>query len=581
MMAMKSPFQKPDRAGSALTLTLIMTGIAFAILAAAMSWSANTTRLTHRSIQYARTVVAAEAATEKVLSSISQDFLHGGEKLVADNLNDYRAMVPNSADSSTWSQWQFTSPDRYGGATHVQRGLGSNYVVLNSTYAGLRGYVTSFTVVSHAREANALQDVVAGVLQEVQLARIPVFQFAMYSSGDMEISCGQPFNVTGRVHSNKELYVEPDSVLTFQSDVTAVNSILFERHPLDTRSAPGGSAVYQARKDSHIGAMSLPIGTTNTPEAIREIIQPPPFGEDPNSPIGRLRYYNQSDMILVVSNTGISATSVKFNGLQMAIPPGELGAFVNTTNSFHDAREGKTVQAIDINVGLLAEWSRTNNSARPAIGSRDVASVYVLDRRTLPGTSLGAVRVHNGLQLPPDGLTIATARPLYVLGHYNQTNNAHLGTTNTTATRPASLIADAITVLSTAWLDSRSTQSLSSRTAAPTTVNAAILTGAVDTTLGKYSGGMENFPRFLERWGSANTFTYNGSMVKMFPSVYATNAWNNNSGIYEPPKRNWAFDVNFNDPSKLPPLTPSLQKVIRGRWDTVAPVKNVSVVNSD
>ena len=66
---------------------------------------------------------------------------------------------------------------------------------------------------------------------------------------------------------------------------------------------------------------------------------------------------------------------------------------------------------------------------------------------------------------------------------------------------------------------------MASRVASSTTVNAAFLTGAVDTTLGHYSGGMENFPRFLETWGSANVFTYNGSMIKMFPSLYATNFW--------------------------------------------------------
>ena len=44
----------------------------------------------------------------------------------------------------------------------------------------------------------------------------------MYSSGDMEISCGQPLTITGRVHSNGQLYIEPSSTLTFQSDVTAV-----------------------------------------------------------------------------------------------------------------------------------------------------------------------------------------------------------------------------------------------------------------------------------------------------------------------------------------------------------------------
>ena len=72
------------------------------------------------------------------------------------------------------------------------------------------------------------------------MARIPIFQFAMYTSGDMEISCGQPFTLGGRVHSNGELYVEPDSALTFLDDVTAVQDILFQRAPLDTRAAPSG-----------------------------------------------------------------------------------------------------------------------------------------------------------------------------------------------------------------------------------------------------------------------------------------------------------------------------------------------------
>ena len=66
----------------------------------------------------------------------------------------------------------------------------------------------------------------------------------MYSSGDMEISCGQPFDITGPVHSNGHLYVEPDNFLTFESGVTAVVDILFQRDPLDTRGPPVGGVVY-------------------------------------------------------------------------------------------------------------------------------------------------------------------------------------------------------------------------------------------------------------------------------------------------------------------------------------------------
>ena len=574
-MKITFPSRKASAAGSALLLTLIMTTIALATLAGILARSASSTRLTYRSNQYACSVAAAEAATEKVLSRIAQDFRTGGEKLVSDNLASYRQSAPTAADSAYWSGWEFNDACGNIGRTFVQPGNTINYVVLNSTYAGLKGFAHSFTVVSNARQSIAPQDVVAGVLQQIQLASIPVFQFAMYSSGEMEISCGQPLTITGRVHSNQQLYVEPDNVLTFQTDVTAVGDILFQRDPLDGRTPPVGSATYQGRKDSHVAAMNLPIGTTNTPEAVREIIQPPPLLEDPNSPLGRVRYYNQVDMVLTVSNSGtntvISATSGRMNNFATSVPTNEVASFVSVTNSFWDAREQKSVRPIDINVGILAAWSATNSNVRAALGSNNVSSLYVLDLRTLAATNLGAVRLTHGTQLPARGLTVATADPLYVLGHYNQTNAANLGTNNTAGTLPASLAADAITILSPNWSDANSHAVLSSRNAAPTTVNAAILAGAVDTVLGHYSGGMENFPRFLENWGLASVFTYNGSMVKMFPSLYATNAWPGTGTVYDPPKRNWAYDVNFDDVLKLPPLTPCLQKLIRGQWATVAP----------
>ncbi len=557
-------------------LTMIMMGIALAILASAMTWSATSTRLTHRSIQYTRAVAAAEAATEKVLSQMTRDYLSGGEKLVLDNLATYRQTVPTSADSAYWAQWAFDNGAGQSGRVHVQSSIATNYVVLNSAYSGLRGFVSTYTIVAHARESATYQNVGGGVLQEVQLTRIPVFQFAMYGSADMEIQNGQPLIINGRVHANGTLYVAPISDLTFQSDVTSSVNILYARHPLDTRTPPYGTTVYQALKESPVPAMTLPIGTTNTPEAIREIIHPPIAGEDPNSPLGRLRYYNQADLIIVVSNASVTASSGRFNNFSTTIPTNQVLSYVTLTNSFRDAREEKTVRPVDLDIGALKAWSETNNTLRVALGSRDLSSVYVLDRRTLPGTELAAVRVRNGMTLPSRGLTVATARPLYVLGHYNQTNVLNLATANTSTTKPASLVADAVTFLSVAWLDANSTSG--TRNALPTTVNAALLTGVVETTYGQYSGGMENFPRFLESWGAANALTYNGSMVKMFPSQYATNVWGK-SGVYSAPRRDWAFDLNFNDPNKLPPLTPSLLRVGRGRWATVPDGQNYAAAS--
>ena len=144
--------------------------------------------------------------------------------------------------------------------------------------------------------------------------------------------------------------------------------------------------------------------------------------------------------------------------------------------------------------------------------------------------------------------------------------NTSVGNT-TTYTKPAALIGDAITILSSAWNDANASQPIASRVAGNTTVNAALLGGIVPTTVGAYSGGVENFTRFLEDW-SGKFLTYNGSMVVMYPSVTATAPWGG-ADVYSPPARLWAFDQNFLDVAKLPPSTPTARGLIRGRWSTI------------
>lgn len=566
--------QKLYLCGNALLLTLVTTGIALVMVTGILSYSGSSARLNARATQYQRAMAAAEGVTEKVVSQMTRDYLSGGETQVQINLNAYRQSILSPTDSSYWTGWEFSDASGNVGKTFVGLTSANSFVMLDSTYTGLSGYGSTYTIVSNARQNGSPNDVVGGVLQQIQLTRIPVFQFAMYSAGDMEISCGEPFTITGRVHSNAQLYIEPDNLMTFQSNVTAVGDILFQRAPLDSRGPPVGSVVYEGQESSHVAALTLPIGVTNSPSAIREIIEPPPALEDPNSPLGKQRYYNEADMVLVVTNLGtnfvIYGASGRFNAFATTVPASELSSFVSTSASFWDARESKTVQPIDLNIANFTAWSATNSDVRTALGSRDVSSIYVLDSRTLPGNNLGAVRLTSGTLLPSRGLTVATASPLYVWGNYNQYASTNLGTANTSTTLPASLASDAITILSPSWSDANSSANVATRLASPITVNAAILAGAVYTAGGNYGGGMENFPRFLETWSLANTFTYNGSMVKLFPSLYATNTWGT-ANVYSPPTRAWSYDVNFDNPTKLPPLTPGLQKVVRSLWTTMAP----------
>ncbi|HMD55001.1 MAG TPA: hypothetical protein VKJ65_10675, partial [Phycisphaerae bacterium] len=108
---------------------------------------------------------------------------------------------------------------------------------------------------------------------------------------------------------------------------------------------------------------------------------------------------------------------------------------------------------------------------------------------------------------------------------------------------------------------------------ATNTLNAAIMAGIVqsDPTIqtsdsATYSGGVENFLRLLESWGSTHHLFYNGSIVVMFPSQYATNRWRQTGNFYAAPYRNWAFDTNFETQSYLPPMTPQVKTFIRQNW---------------
>src|SRR2546423_2005419 len=241
---MRNLTENLDDRGSALLYTLLMMAAGLTILAGALSWSGTNAKQNDRANNYTAAIAAAEAATESTITRIAADFRNGGESQVLANVSAYRQSVPSAADSSYWSNWQFSDGAGNLNSTCVRVIPSTNYVVVDSTYAGLRGFVTACELISNARQPGAVNAVTAGVYQQLQLARIPIFQFAMYTSGDMEIGNGQPFVITGRVHSNGQLYVEPLTNLTFQSDVSAVGDILYQRSPLDTRTPPYGVVTY-------------------------------------------------------------------------------------------------------------------------------------------------------------------------------------------------------------------------------------------------------------------------------------------------------------------------------------------------
>jgi hypothetical protein len=542
------------------------------ILAGTLGWVTNNMRLTARSNQYFRTVAAAEAATESALSHLAADYQSGGDALVQANLEIYQTAIPQASENAYWGSFVFGNDLGQTSRVQVASVSPSQFRELSSQYRGLNGYARSYSIVADAKEVTGSLGIAMGVQQNVETATIPLFQFAIFYNMDLEINPGPNMTISGPVHSNGTVYSQPQATLTFQGNVTAVGSIVADKKPGDPTGRTPGTIVYQAEHDGHVSSLTMPIGTNNSPAAVRQVVEIPPSGESASSDLGKQRYYNQADLIIKVTDSGVVATSGAANSFAATIPAAQVNLFVNPNITFFNKRENETVQAVQVDVSKLRQWNATNTILRPNLAFGDVRIVYVDDQRTQTSTTEPGVRLVNGDTLLPQGLTVVTPKPLYVQGNYNSPVAAR-GTSDTSQTVPASLVADAITILSPSWSDSNSTLGLSSRVASDTTVNAAFLAGIVETTSANYSGGVENYPRFLEDW-SGKTFTYNGSMVVMYDSIYATGQWRGTGttfGIYNPPTRNWAFDTNFSNPAKIPPGTPSARALIRDSWATIKP----------
>ena len=223
------------------------------------------------------------------------------------------------------------------------------------------------------------------------------------------------------------------------------------------------------------------------------------------------------------------------------------------------------------------------------------------------------------------GFTVASENPVYILGNYNSNCPANAGNgvctpsngsydttwTNTANPEPihaaASVIADAVTLLSNNWQDAgciggactntltNTTGSLlnpintggqSSPAATPnrlatTTYYRVAIAGGKNIAFNNTTqnpefaygmdGGVHNFLRFLEDWGgipggfggtgNQQALYYKGSIVSLYWSYYATGPFKCCNLVYNPPDRQYTFDSLFSQPQNLPPGTPMFRNV--------------------
>jgi hypothetical protein len=510
----------PRERGTVLALVLVLTVLIGTLLVASIS----TTMLQARTLRYATDSLEAQGLAE------------GATEVAQKELIDTVA--------------SFGTPPTSGYVT-----IGDDKVLWTATPIGptvVRTDVDGVRMTAQPYDVSSRVDIDSGtssVTRVLDLTQTPIFQYMIFYDDDLEILPGAGMTLRGRVHTNGDVYLGTDATLTVDADYFQATGEILRRRKSD--GTPTGGTVllkeYQGtdllplapNADSSApgweqNALNTWGGSVKTGDhGVREIATPSLQTLQPGG------FYAQQAGLRIVNTTAYNSL-----GLPVLLPAGTI-----SQKTLYDARERKTVTVTDIDIGRL-----NTSGAFPMNGL-----IYAHRTDATPSQPNG-IRLKNGAQLLAP-LTVVSENPVYIQGNYN-----------TVAKKGASVITDAVNLLSNAWNDTKRAGTLPN--ASDTTWNFAMVTGNVRTPDGggNYSGGFENLPRFHENW-TGRTATILGAFVNMYESSFGRTPWRYGGDVYTAPTRNWAHDPDFLDASKLPPFTPNAVYVRRVLWDDKKPVE--------
>ena len=461
-----------------------------------------------------------------------------------------------------------------------------------------------------------------------------IFQYGIFFDGNLELNPGENYSIDGDIYASGNAFIAPLSGKTltvnenaklrlisgktlngstdpdvagttrYNPDAPATTANLVDPlFSLTGNGTPGEQLESLNKEENLLGGLDAleaakarpdlfgPYGKTNPTqwsaadqsEAVnnvkRSLIVPPPSvassSEYPNNPtaesgddpsINVQRAYTRADIIVTVASDGTvsitkkssSGTFTDVTSTYMSSTASSPAVASSSPLSVYDAREGRTVKVTEIDVSAL----------KTKLSTSDFNGLIYINLKNSTSTNPAAVRLTNAESVPLSsgggGLSVATNGGLYVKGSFNSTPKSD-------GTYPSSmLMADAVTVLSYAWDDSKASDDVvTDRVASvdnPTTtstsetsvdINAGIVTGNSVSNISNSSGGAQNLVRYLENW-SGLSVNLNGSLGRVFQSTQFTRPFIGTSTVYRAPLRNVTYD------SKLAESPPAGSPILTG-----------------
>jgi hypothetical protein len=480
--------------------------------------------------------------------------------------------------------------------------------------AGIQTIVTGYHISATAQ----VEEAQSTAHRIVNVEATPLFQFAVFYDGDLEIFPGPNMTIGGRVHTNADMYLGSGGTLTMDTNYVRAIGEIYRRRKDDPTQSPGTVSVrsyvedpFDPSEPSNFVTMNSKSQMTSAGVATTSGYDSDFAGWDDDGDAdfygsddwlpwlpGALDYWSEPD-----GYTGSPGHTVMsgVHGTSEAVPPGvgSIAMFEPATGGDYDfdAGSGTYVEvapgtgaynkgyyhaAADLSVlaeedGTFVAYDGDGNDVTASVASAVTVST-LLDTRQSGGTAtkIGVVEIDVELLnasgvFPANGLLYAAS---YGAGTGTDAkgvvlkNGSELHGPLTVATENSVYIKGdyntdekvgaAVLADSVNLLSNAWDGSKGTGTlpkATATTYNVAFCVGNNETSGSAYNGGFENLPRFHENWTNIDC-NMNGSFVNAWPTVHATGAWVYGGNRYTAPKRKYTYDAEFNEIANLPPFTP-------------------------
>ncbi len=342
---------------ASLMLLLIMSGVAIGLL-----MMVNTEgKVGGQDTQNALAFHAAEGGIEHMTSDLAGMF-QSIESPTASQIQALNVDAPPNTAYMSYPVYTLTPATNPDGSLATNFGQ-----IATGPYQGLYASILPVTLQVTATTSLAGLGTVGdevNMTRTVEVALVPVFQFGVFCDGDCSFFAGPPMTFAGRVHTNGDLYLSAGNggLTTFQDKVSAWGNVIRQvqanGNPTTANhngtvdilttslGCPGGlpgcrpmaltegSVVGGPTSAQNPGWSALSVGTYNSwiidgnygnpggtgatklslpfinntpgvglqPQPF-EIIRRPPAGENPTTPLGASRLYNEAEIRVLLSDT--------------------------------------------------------------------------------------------------------------------------------------------------------------------------------------------------------------------------------------------------------------------------------------